>query len=252
MHAQTADVFALTECKTSDGCAFLERSFLNCGYHVVASRPETREYGVLIASRFPLRSSKLEEQVDFLPFRTASVIFNDWMPKLELILTYVPSRDASIEKITKKRRFLASLEKALRHNHNGTSRIFCGDLNILEPGHDPHYPFFEEWEYGFYSSLADVHLIDAFRHLNPDVRDYSWVGRTGDGYRYDHTFVSSDLLAGLTTCEYEHLPRNKRLSDHSALITSIRFPRMMGLEKRRLQLRPYSEMNTESDQLALW
>lgn len=30
--------------------------------------------------------------------------------------------------------------------------IFLGDLNILEPGRHPHYPFFAPFEYDFYLS----------------------------------------------------------------------------------------------------
>ena len=162
LHAQTADVLVLTECKVSDGCAFLERSLLNRGYSVEASRPEAGEYGVLIASCFPIKSSRIEERIDFLPFRAASALFEDWMPKLEIVSAYVPSRDASVEKITKKRRFLAGLEKALRDNHTGASRIFCGDLNILKPRHDPHYPFFEKWEYDFIQALPTFTLLMRF------------------------------------------------------------------------------------------
>ena len=93
-----------------------------------------------------------------------------------------------------------------------------GDLNILEPGHRPRYPFFAPFEYDFYRSLVDRHrMTDVFRHLHPDQDDYSWVGRTGDGYRYDHAFCSSALSDRITACDYVHEPRHSRLSDHSAL-----------------------------------
>jgi exodeoxyribonuclease III len=36
-------------------------------------------------------------------------------------------------------------------------------------------------------------MADAFRHLHPHACEYSWVGRTGDGYRYDHAFCSQAL-----------------------------------------------------------
>lgn len=89
---------------------------------------------------------------------------------------------------------------------------------MLEPGHRPHYPFFAPFEYDFYRSLVTEHgLTDTFRHLHPDAAEYSWVGRTGDGYRYDHAFCSQTLRDQLIACDYLHQPRMDKLSDHSAL-----------------------------------
>ncbi|MGH8966625.1 MAG: hypothetical protein ACRDXB_15045 [Actinomycetes bacterium] len=96
--------------------------------------------------------------------------------------------------------------------------MLLGDLNVLEPAHEPRYPFFAPFEYDFYRQLTDdCGLIDAFRALHPDAAEYSWVGRTGDGYRYDHAHCTADLARHLLACDYIHLPRSNRLSDHSAL-----------------------------------
>ena len=101
-------------------------------------------------------------------------------------------------------------------------RVFCGDFNLLEPNHIPQYrSLFKDWEYGFYTALTRYRLKDSFRHLNPEATEHSWVGRTGDGYRYDHCFVSVDLLPLIHSCYYLHKPREERLSDHSALITNM-------------------------------
>jgi exodeoxyribonuclease-3 len=89
---------------------------------------------------------------------------------------------------------------------------------VLGPGHQPHYPFFVPFEYDFYRALVTEHgMTDAFRHLHPHEREYSWVGRTGDGYRYDHAFCSRTLASQITACDYLHQPRLEKLSDHSAL-----------------------------------
>jgi exodeoxyribonuclease III len=82
----------------------------------------------------------------------------------------------------------------------------------------PRYPFFAPFEYDFYQALTGTHgLTDAFRHLHPHDAEYSWVGRTGDGYRYDHAFCSRSLRSLITDCLYLHQPRQDKLSDHSAL-----------------------------------
>lgn len=214
------NVLVLTEAKRSEGCALLERYFQAYGYNVIFPKPEGNEYGVMIVSKCLLKPSSFSNSVNYLRSRVASVKLYLSDNELEIIGVYVPSRDSSYEKTQKKKLFLKSLSNALETNSIFNKRIFCGDLNVLEPDHVPHYPFFEDWEYDFYRSLTKYYLIDAFRHLNPGVQEYSWVGRNGDGYRYDHCFISIDPLL-LRKCYYLHEPRELKLSDHSALITVL-------------------------------
>jgi exodeoxyribonuclease-3 len=223
LRKQPADVIVLTECKQSKGCDFLKKYFEAFGYNVAFPIPDENEYGVLILSRHPIKLSEFSNNIGYLSSRLISIFVETSYPPnvLEIIGTYVPSRDSSLEKKDKKRRFLNHLTSAFKENGLSRNRLFCGDFNILEPSHIPHYPIFEDWEYDFYSSLSNYRLHDAFRHLNPTLQEFSWVGRTGDGYRYDHCFVSTDLLPMIHGCYYLHEPRLERLSDHSALITEL-------------------------------
>jgi exodeoxyribonuclease III len=43
--------------------------------------------------------------------------------------------------------------------------------------------------------------------MHPGDSEYSWVGRTGDGYRYDHAFATPAWQA-ITGCQYVHEPRS--------------------------------------------
>lgn len=218
---QSADVLVLTECKRSKGCLLLERYLQAFGYHVIFPKPEGNEYGVLIASKHQMSTSSFADEIDFLRSRVASAEMLLPPTPIEIIATYVPSRDASHEKKEKKKRFLNHLLKTLEQAPDSHYRILCGDFNVVEPGHVPHYQAFEEWEYAFYSALPKYQLRDAFRHLNPTAREYSWVGRTGNGYRYDHYFVSASLLPLLRECRYLHEPRETGLSDHSAMMIRL-------------------------------
>ena len=215
------DILVLTETKNSEGCLFLERYFQAYGYNVISSRPKDKEFGVMIISKFPLSASNFTKHIDYLDSRIVAAKINHPIGELEVIGVYVPSRDSSYEKIEKKKHFLKTLLDALEMISQSSRRIFCGDLNILEPNHIPHYPFFEKWEYSFYQKLSKYQLKDAFRALNPRAREYSWVGRTDDGYRYDHCFISKNLLPLVEKCYYLHKPREIRLSDHSALIMEL-------------------------------
>jgi len=212
------NVLVLTETKRSEGCMLLEKYFQAFGYKVFTRWPENGEYGVMIVSKLAMKISSPSKSIDFLPSRLVAVTAPLLPNELEIIGVYVPSRDSSDEKIRKKKTFLQQLTAIVNQRSPQKPRVFCGDLNILEPDHVPYYPFFEQWEYDFYRSLTQGGMVDAFRHLNPNTQEYSWVGRTGDGYRYDHCFVSSELAPLLRKTFYLHEPREQKLSDHSALI----------------------------------
>ena len=53
---------------------------------------------------------------------------------------------------------------------------------------------FRSWEYDVLDSFAALGLADVFAELHPGVQAHSWIGRTGNGYRYDYVFVSRALM----------------------------------------------------------
>lgn len=217
------DVLVLTETKASKGCQLLADAFDTAGYGVMFPEPGPGEYGTMIVSKIHSEADDWSEQLGYLPSRAATAVLPAPGGELHLIGLYVPSRDASVEKTERKRRWLGACIAALATNgHPARHTLLLGDLNILEPGHEPNYSFFAPFEYDFYRALLDRHgLVDAFRQLHPDAREYSWVGRTGDGYRYDHAFCSAALAPKLLVCEYLHEPRTSRLSDHSGLTVRL-------------------------------
>ncbi len=95
--------------------------------------------------------------------------------------------------------------------------VVTGDLNVVEPGHVPHYPVFGRWEYHFYRSFPAAGLADAYRVLHPDATAHSWIGRGGNGYRFDHAFITTAYLPALTAGDYLHAPRHDGLSGHAAM-----------------------------------
>ena len=232
LEKQPTDVLILTECKNNNGCLFLERSFKGYtierflqdnGYHVVFPKPSGNEYGVLIVSKHKLTPSPFSNHVDYLRHRVNSVTVSYGNEEIEIIGLYLPSRGFDTQKRwEKKKRFVDSFLQALEETPISTRRILVGDYNVLEPDHVPHYPDFEDWEYNFYRILNKYQLQDAFRHLHLTAREYSWFGLSGKPYRYDHSFVSSDLIPLVDECYYFHEPRELKLSDHSALITILR------------------------------
>lgn len=224
------DIFILTETKNSLGCNYIADFF--SGYttdflcqqeNMFVSFPKSpsREYGVMCISRFPIKKS-------ITPFPKNSQFYCRHLGNdicignivLNTVGLYVPSRDQSPEKINRKRVFLKE-SFAYIQNIENVYTIICGDFNILDRNHFPHYSFFRDWEYQFYDNLTQYGYVDAFKHCYPKVNEYSWVGKTNDGYRYDYCFVSTSLTNSITKCEYLHETRICRLSDHSALSIEI-------------------------------
>jgi len=215
------DVFVLTETKASDGCRTMAEAFTEAGYAVVYPEPAAGELGVMVVSKLRVAPDPLNETLTYLPSRAAGVIVSTTVGELRILGAYAPSRDATPEKTERKKRWLAEFTAAL----TGAGHRQClllGDLNVLEPDHDPRYSFFAPFEYNFYRGLTDTcGLVDVFRHLHPRRTEHSWVGRTGDGYRYDHALCAKDLTPLVRSCEYIHEPRLTRLSDHSALTVCL-------------------------------
>ena len=225
-------IFVLTETKKSDGCLLIEEYFKTRDYDVIFPKPEGKECGTMIISKYSLMPSDFSNRINYLQSRIVSAKLKLPDCLLEIIGVYVPSRNSEYEKIIRKKRFLENLTNTLKKDFQPDKRVFCGDLNILEPNHIPRYPFFQKWEYNFYENLIKNGFEDAFRYLNPDAQEYSWVGHAGDGYRYDHCFVSENLLSLVQKSHYFSEPRETRLSDHSALITEFDF-QLAGAKPRK-------------------
>jgi exodeoxyribonuclease III len=215
------DVFVLTETRQSEGCRHLADAFRTAGYSVVYPKPGPTEYGVMIVSRLPVQLDPIAGNVTFLPERVTGVLVSTALGLVRVIGAYAPTRDATAERTERKRRWLSELSTALGAGgltESGAETVVMGDLNIIEPDHQPSYTTFRWFEYDFYRGLTDRHgMVDAFRQTEPDLVEHSWIGRTGDGYRYDHAHCTKKLAAEIEECEYVHEPRTIRLSDHSAL-----------------------------------
>lgn len=219
--ARPESVLVLTETADSAGCALLADGFRAAGYDVVFPRPAVRgERGAMIVSRLATRPGPVA--LSYLPHRAVSATVDTEEGAVDIIGLYVPSRDASPEKTERKTTFLDACRSELPGGTVG-ARLVLGDFNVLEPDHTPRYRFFKPFEYRFYRWFAEAGYTDAFRALHPEALDYSWVGRTGDGYRYDHAHVSAQIATSARACSYVHEVRTgpDRLTDHSALSLSL-------------------------------
>lgn len=209
------DVVVLTEISTGQGSELLASALYQSGWDISAERLERGQRGVLVGSRVRLDRTVQRIKTSVLSHRLVAVALPDGP---EILGVYVPSRNETDDSIRRKRDFLAALDYVVAVRDPRRPAVLLGDFNIVEPGHHPRHGVFEDWEYGFYNRLVDSGWADAYRLRHPDGRDHSWVGPHDDGYRYDHTLVTTQMVEQVADCKYLHETRALGLSDHSAML----------------------------------
>jgi len=212
------DVLVLTETKDSSGCNYLIDEFNSSNYYTIFDKPSGNEYGVLIVSKHKITKSFFYSEGNYLHPRVQGVNVLFGSISCELIGVYVPSNDR--KKILRKKRFIDELVGNLNAK-KVSNRILCGDFNSLEPNHFPKYGMFRKWEYDFYNKILFSGLIDAYRKLYPNKNEYSWVGRTGNGYRYDHFFISKNIEFNLVDTFYCNNLKKNNLTDHLSMVLEM-------------------------------
>jgi exodeoxyribonuclease-3 len=218
-----ANIVILTEAKNSEGGAHINSLLEGAGFDVLPLPPANKDYCVIVATRgFPSRVWDLD--ATFLTHRIGSVVCETSLGDMKIVGLYVPSRGPMERRNIDKRIFQEQITKllcSLTSSGQISNLIIGGDLNVLEREHIPQYSVFGEWEYSFYDSFIESGLTDAFRLLHPQEHEYSWFGRLGDGYRFDHLFITRNLSPYVKQCTYLHAPRIDNLSDHSAMYLEL-------------------------------
>ncbi|WP_169807698.1 endonuclease/exonuclease/phosphatase family protein [Herbidospora mongoliensis] len=222
---QDTDVIVLTE--VAPGGHAITQALGEHGFtvHVTDGGPD---YLTLVASRIGKQEPVPGIQLVHLPHRCAAVRLHlDGDHTIGVVGLYVPSRGPQARRNQDKRAFQAAVTAHLPRMADDLAVtgpiVIAGDLNVLEPGHQPHHKVFGAWEYDFYTAFTAAGYGDAFRHLHPDTVDHSWYGRrSGDGYRFDHIFCSP--ISAALDCGYLHQPRTSGLSDHAAMTAVISIP----------------------------
>lgn len=233
IESRDEDVFLLTETKNSKGCNLLESYFLDFGYNLFSTGTHAKYYvsfpksitndlGVMCISKLPIKKmSHYIPQDNQYYARLLEVNIFRGVRKMHVVGVYVPSRDKSEEKIRRKKVFLDILSSRIKEIQH-LPCIICGDFNIVDRNHIPKYNAYMDWEYDFYEHLLQLGYIDAFKMCHPSQNEYSWVGRTNNGYRYDYFFVSQDLAENIKDCYFVHETRKLKLTDHSAIVLEVK------------------------------
>ncbi|MFJ8547173.1 endonuclease [Streptomyces sp. NPDC093586] len=226
-----ADIAVLTEGSSTRGGEALVTALTERGYAtVIAPQPSTPDYRTVIACR----SSDVQpvpSPVTVTPHRAPAARVTVGGHDIGVLGLYVPSRGPKDQRNVAKRAFQESVTESLPlllASFPDMPVIVAGDLNVIEPGHQPPHKVFGRWEYAFYDSFQAAGLTDAFRHLHPDKIAHSWFGRSGSGFRFDHLFVSTPHAERVLACDYDQEAREAGLTDHAVMTLRLGLPSTPG------------------------
>lgn len=220
--ARPEQVLLLTETSAGPGTAYLLERFREAG-HTVIKTPDEGERGAAIVSCVKVleeSSAKLDGVT--VPGRTAACLL-DCEPRVFAVAVYVPSRDRSQSKTTRKQQFITSFQTALASlpQELAANALVGGDYNVIGRDHEPRHRGFLPFEYGLLETLEATGYVDTYASLYPGEQAHSWIGRTGDGYRYDYIHAGPALADRVTDCRYLHETRDSKLTDHAALTVTL-------------------------------
>jgi exonuclease III len=220
---ETADLVILSEVGPGPGGHALIEALTGHGYPaILAPEPPRPDYRTILAARSNDLAA-IPSGLDVLPHRGPAAALSLAGQTIGLLGLYVPSRGPKERRNQDKRAFQQAVTLALPSflDQFTAPVIVAGDLNVVEPGHTPHHPVFGAWEYDFYRSFATAALTDAYRVLHPHTIEHSWFGRSGQGYRFDHIFITKQHTAQIRSCGYLHTPRQQGLTDHAAMTLTL-------------------------------
>ena len=217
------EVLVITETSAGPGTSWLLDRFRDAGYAVIKTPDADGERGSAVVSRVRLGMDLTTEFAGVsVPCRvSAAVLVTE--PAITMIGVYVPSRDRSVDKTERKQRFIRTLVAAFDKlpPEFREHLVLGGDYNVIGKTHKPLHPGFLPFEFGLLEGLRERGLVDAYEHIARGEQAYSWIGRTGDGYRYDYLHVGSGLAGVIGACSYLHETRQLGLTDHAAVTLTL-------------------------------
>ncbi len=175
---------------------------------------------LLVAARWPIRRMRLSGS-PVEPCRWLAATVAAPLPVVVGAM-HVPNRVTG-----RKYPFLDAVLACARAWRLGPA-LLLGDTNSGRRGIDEEVPAFNEREESWIDALTECGWCDAFRHLRPETRAYTWYSPNGrNGFRIDQAFVNRALLEHLEDAAYvwggaSHRGRRDRLSDHAALLVDVR------------------------------
>ncbi len=216
------DVLVLTEVAATGGSALVAQVCRAAGYSVVG--PYGPGLGVLVVGRgVAVEEDQSTPSPADLDGRITVVTVGGKVDGVRLVGVYGaasdPVRYSSAAQRERKRRWLSAFVPWAT-TYAARPGLLVGDLNVVDPDdvrRDPRLRYVLAEEAPAYRQLTTV-FGDAYRLINPDGADVTWLDHTGVGCRYDHALVSG---LPVTACAVDRRPLDEGLTDHAALSLTI-------------------------------
>ncbi len=211
LRGRAEDVFLLTETSAGAGTTYLLDELRRAGFAVQHTPASNGDRGAALVSRIHIASDLSDSFAAVsLPGRVAAAALDTRPPvgaSLQVALDGLPARLCE-------------------------SMVIGGDYNVIAHTHRPLHPGFLPFEYALLAGLEARGFVDAYERCAPGQQAYSWIGRTGDGYRYDYLHVGPALAGNIGGCAYLHETRERRLTDHAAVTLDLRIDHAQHLAVR--------------------
>jgi len=203
--SQKPHIVVLSEFRNNDKGNYIRKQFLDLGFNFQAvSLTHSDTNSVLIASQIAFNSRLfLNTKLDFAHAAIAAEF-----DAFYLYGVYLPHK--------KKHKLFELLIDEVATNKPA---LIMGDFNTGKNFIDQKGDSF--WYTAQLLQLEKKGIADAFRYINGDATTYSWYSHQGNGYRYDHIYVSQELLPVVNACDYLHKAREQKLSDHSPMFLTL-------------------------------
>jgi len=203
------DVLVLTEHRHNAASTLLREGLSAAGLrHQIASHDGPRVNHLLVASRRPLEAAP-QLCLGFDRQRLLTVRVDS----LRLVAAHLPNLRAK----------LPHWKALLRLASSGgrTPTVYVGDFNTghnVRDVEDGPFPFTasEQME-----ALLARGWLDAWRHMHPRTREFTWFSHRSRGFRLDHAFLSPACAPRLRAAWFDHAVRETGATDHSALIVDL-------------------------------
>jgi exonuclease III len=211
------DLVVLTEFRTTRGSQ-IRAALADHGLpHQLTSHPQRNDpcNGMLMASRLPIEAAP--SPPDF-----AGRWLEARLPALNVHLLGVHVPDDT--RPTDKAAYWQAILRLARTRH-GENCLILGDFNTGRRYQDgpvagPRRASITGCE-ALLGTLLSLGYVDAWRRLNPDAREFSWVSAAGDARRIDTAYLSPALVPLLQTAVYSHFERHSSFSDHAPLLLEL-------------------------------
>jgi len=210
--SRAPDVVVLSEWRNNAIGQRILSAFENEGFIMAtASRSHSRANGLLLAAKQAFESRRLT-----LPDSEKGELLRAEIPYgFGMLAAYFPNLQA------KEPFFRLCIDEASRSLE--LPLLLVGDLNTGRNELDIEGNGMRFHCGHLFEALEDqVGLIDLWRATNGKRQEWTWRSRL-NGFRIDHAFGNRPLVErfGPIRCDYDHAPRETRITDHSALFVEL-------------------------------